>query len=507
MGALPGVATGNRAHGAVDAHTRSAPPDGMTRMAISGAGQGMRRESFGLGAIMAEGLLSRLSFGVISFALPLYARRLGISLTDIGILIGLNGAIAIAIKPLCGWATDRYGPRRILLTAVALRSVVSLLLVFAVSLGHLYAIRALHGVAMGLRDPAAGVLLAGGAEKRVASRFAWYQSAKQMGGNLGRSVAGLLIGLTASRYSLVFLAAFALSSLPLIAVFLSVHDPADDGVKPSAAAAASPAASRSHMRARVFAYAGLGVLVAGTANMLTQLFPLIATEYAHLTPGQAGMVFLVGSVVGVVGGPVFGWLADHVGPRHRQHRVVAPVPRLPHAGGHRHREGDRRPRQGRVPPGVGLDHGERREGRPQVARPDHQPARHGRGSGRARGTPRRWSALERVGHRSPDHGARRARGRQRDLRDRGLPAGARGPSHRRFAVRGRRGHRRGGRRLTSRAGFLERVHREGDARLADVGHRVRAVHPRELQDARVRDDRARERCLTPMARTPLMLRS
>jgi MFS family permease len=284
-------------------------------MAITGAGQGMRRESFGLGAIMAEGLLSRLSFGVISFALPLYARRLGISLTDIGILIGLNGAIAIAIKPLCGWATDRYGPRRILLAAVALRSVVSLLLVFAVSLGHLYAIRALHGVAMGLRDPAAGVLLAGGAEKRVASRFAWYQSAKQMGGNLGRSVAGLLIGLTASRYSLVFLAAFALSSLPLIAVFLSVHDPVDDGVKPSAAAASSPA-SRSHMRARVFAYAGLGVLVAGTANMLTQLFPLIATEYAHLTPGQAGMVFLVGSVVGVVGGPVFGWLADHVGPRH-----------------------------------------------------------------------------------------------------------------------------------------------------------------------------------------------
>jgi MFS family permease len=195
--------------------------------------------------------------------------------------------------------------------------VVSLLLVFAGSLWHLYAIRALHGVAMGLRDPAAGVLLADGAEKRVASRFGWYQSAKQLGGNLGRSLAGLLIAITASRYPLVFSGAFALSALPLVVVVLYVRDPAD--ARRSAAArakAAAPAAPRGRVRARVFAYAGLGVLVAGTANMLTQLFPLIATEYAHLTPGQTGVIFLVGSVIGVVGGPIFGWLSDRVGPRH-----------------------------------------------------------------------------------------------------------------------------------------------------------------------------------------------
>ena len=31
--------------------------------------------------ILAEGFLSRLSFGIISFALPLYARQLGLGLT------------------------------------------------------------------------------------------------------------------------------------------------------------------------------------------------------------------------------------------------------------------------------------------------------------------------------------------------------------------------------------------------------------------------------------------
>jgi MFS family permease len=272
-----------------------------------------RGERYGLAALVAEGLLSRLSFGVVSFALPLYARRLGIGLAEIGVLVGLNGAIAIALKPICGWATDRFGARRALVAAVALRSVVSLLLVFAGSLWQLYAIRALHGVAMGLRDPAAGVLLAGGAEKRVASRFGWYQSAKQMGGNLGRGAAGLLIAVTGSRYPLVFFAAFALSALPIAVVALYVRD--DGHPRAVRAPAAVAGAPRRRLPARVLAYAGLGVLVAGTANMLSQLFPVLATEYAHLSEGQAGIVFLAGSVLGVAGGPVFGWLSDRVGPR------------------------------------------------------------------------------------------------------------------------------------------------------------------------------------------------
>jgi MFS family permease len=274
-----------------------------------------RGEALGLASILGEGLLSRLSFGIISFALPLYARRLGISIAEVGVLVGLNGAVAIALKPLCGWATDRFGPRRTLLAAVVLRSVVSLLLVFAGALWQLYAIRLLHGVAMGLRDPAAGVLLAGGAEKRVASRFGWYQSAKQMGANLGRGAAGLLIAVTGSRYPLVFFGAFALSALPVLVVWRYVRDPAPAVPQSSRAAPAAAAAGRSRMRAKVLAYAGLGVLVAGTANMLTQLFPVLATEYAHLTEAQAGIVYLVGSLLGVAGGPVFGWISDQVGPR------------------------------------------------------------------------------------------------------------------------------------------------------------------------------------------------
>ena len=47
-------------------------------------------------AIVGEGLLSRLSFGLISFALPLYARHLGFSLSQVGILVALNSAVGPA---------------------------------------------------------------------------------------------------------------------------------------------------------------------------------------------------------------------------------------------------------------------------------------------------------------------------------------------------------------------------------------------------------------------------
>ncbi|HEY6100691.1 MAG TPA: MFS transporter, partial [Anaeromyxobacter sp.] len=134
-------------------------------------------------AIVGEGLFSRLAFGVLGFALPLYARRLGLSLTEIGVLLSLNSAVAIGLKPVLGFAADRFGPKRTLVVAVALRSVVSLLLVFAAAPWQLFAIRALYGVSMALRDPAASVLVAErGGRRGVASAFAWYQTARTAAG-------------------------------------------------------------------------------------------------------------------------------------------------------------------------------------------------------------------------------------------------------------------------------------------------------------------------------------
>ena len=257
-------------------------------------------------AIVAEGFFSRLSFGLISFALPLYAYRLGLSLTAIGFLLSLNLVVALALKPVMGAAADRFGRKLSFTTAIVLRSAVSLLLVFATLPWHLFATRSLHGISISLRDPAANTLIAEhGGKKAVASAFAWYQTAKSLAGILGKSAAGILLALSASSFSLVFAVAFVLSIVPVLLVVRYVSEPARDAEEErELEEVGTPAPGLAR-------FAGLGFLISGTAYMLSNLFPILAVEYAGLSEGEAGLVYSLTAVV-VLAGPIFGWLSDNV---------------------------------------------------------------------------------------------------------------------------------------------------------------------------------------------------
>lgn len=266
-------------------------------------------------AIIAEGLFSRLSFGVIGFALPLYARHLGFSFGQIGVLVSLNSAVALLCKPLLGWVGDRFGLKRTFVTSIAMRSIVSLLLAFATGPWALYAIRGFYGVSMSLRDPSANGLIAEhGGKESVASAFAWYQTARQVASSVSKALAGVLLAVTVSNYSLVFIVAFALSVLPLLVVAIFVREPLQSETQPVAGKSASTKTSVEprKTRTRSLPFVGFGFLVAGTAEMLSGLFPLIATEYGHLSKAQAGVIYTVSTLIAIVSGPVFGWLADHV---------------------------------------------------------------------------------------------------------------------------------------------------------------------------------------------------
>jgi MFS family permease len=112
---------------------------------------------------------------------------------------------------------------------------------------------------------------------------------------------------------LIFSLAFALSILPLAAVFF-VTERRDEETPQDKPAEEKPLeagvdASRNH---RILPFVGFGFLVAGTAEMLSGLFPVIATEYAHLGKAQAGIIYTVSTLIAIFSGPIFGWLADNV---------------------------------------------------------------------------------------------------------------------------------------------------------------------------------------------------
>jgi MFS family permease len=266
------------------------------------------RRDVSVAALVAEGFLSRLSFGVVKFALPLYAYHLGLSLSEIGFLASVNAIVTLVLKPGTARLADRFGCKPMLLGAIGLRSLVSLLLVFAAAPWQLYAVRSVHGAATSLRDPSVNALLAEhGGKKAVASAFAWYQTAKTLAGSLGAAVAGILLSATAGNYSLVFGIAFLLSILPLLPVGRFVHEQTQRGEAESATIAPPPGGPRP----AVLPFMGLGFLISGTAQMVSPLLPVLATQYAGLTAGEAGAIYLASTAV-ILTGPVFGWLSDHV---------------------------------------------------------------------------------------------------------------------------------------------------------------------------------------------------
>jgi MFS family permease len=283
-------------------------------------------------AIVAEGFLSRLSFGIISFALPIYAHRVGMNLFEIGVLMTLNQVVAMALKPAMGWVADRVGLKRSFTASILIRSLIALCLVVANSPWQLYTIKAIHGGSKALRDPAANALIAEyGGKKAIASAFAWYHTAKIVAGSMGKAIAGILLSATASNFSFAFNIAFLLSLFPLYSVirYLKPDRPitaiaiaqnngksglenSESGPHPALSGTPLPSLGEGNGAAKsvILSFSILSFGINGTAEMLRGLFPILATEYAGLSEAQTGLIYIVSTVIVLISGPIFGWLAD-----------------------------------------------------------------------------------------------------------------------------------------------------------------------------------------------------
>ncbi|HET9650916.1 MAG TPA: MFS transporter [Usitatibacter sp.] len=290
-----------------------APGSGL-RQRLAGFLGGIRSNPT-IAAIATEGFLTRLGFGMVGFALPLFALHLGMSLAEVGGLYALHGATVLAIKPLMGWAADRFGRKRTLVFAVAMRCVVGVSFIFAFLPWHLFAIRILQGVMTAARDPSASALIAvHGKKKSMASAFAWYYTARDVGHSLGAAAAGLLIAAT-GEYRLVFAAAFVTSCVALVSVVRYVREtPAKAGADEEAAAADETLTVRSFREtyAPLLPYFGFGLLVSVTAEMMRGIFPIVAVHYGHLTVAEAGIAASASSIAILAAGPAFAWLSDNV---------------------------------------------------------------------------------------------------------------------------------------------------------------------------------------------------
>lgn len=261
-------------------------------------------------AVIIEGLLGRLGFGVVTFALPFYALSLGMSYTEVGILAALRLVAAIALKPWMGRIADRYGIRNIYVASIIGRCVVTVLFAVATTPWALFVIRFLHGVTTAARDPVSAVLISEVTpDGKVARAYAWYGSARELGAALGFLVAGVMLAATHDFYPAVFLFAGAISVVALLAVmFMVPRADSRGGLKTDSASLPTSAQERAAWQE----VALVGLLLAASGSMITQLFPVLAVEYADLSKAQAGVLYAIATAVSVIAGPFLGWMADTV---------------------------------------------------------------------------------------------------------------------------------------------------------------------------------------------------
>jgi EmrB/QacA subfamily drug resistance transporter len=108
---------------------------------------------------VAAMFMSILDATIVNVALPTIGRDFGVSATAVdGIAIAFLVSLAISI-PASGWLGDKYGGKRVLLTAIALFTAASALCGVASSLAELVAFRIFQGAAGGMLAPVGMAML------------------------------------------------------------------------------------------------------------------------------------------------------------------------------------------------------------------------------------------------------------------------------------------------------------------------------------------------------------
>lgn len=247
------------------------------------------------------GLAQFLSFFLLLPALPVYARRLGLPESRIGIMTGAFPVAAMMVRPVAGWAADRYGRKPFLLAGALVFAVASALYGLSRTLPALILVRALHGVGMGLY-PTGGMAMA--ADLAPPARRGQVMGLVGIAANVALAIgpaAGLAL---ANRWGFDWL--FALSAaIALIALALALGQ---------AETLAAPVRVRLALGS-AFSVAALGPCVVVLCLMMTYgvqstYLPLYAAARGD---DSAGLFFTVMACAIIVSRGLGGGLSDRLG--------------------------------------------------------------------------------------------------------------------------------------------------------------------------------------------------
>jgi MFS family permease len=273
-----------------------------------------------LGAVVVAQTATTVVATTPAFLIPALMRERGLSLVEAGLVAAAPNFGLVLTLVAWGWATDRWGERRILLIGLASTTVAIALSCLATNLVWLGLALVLAGALSACTNSASGRLITGWFPRE---RRGLAMGIRQSCQPIGVAIAALAVPALARwglDVALAFGGVLVLISLALVAVV--VVDPMRDAAKPEAPTAtlAANPYRRSTVLQRIHAVSILLVVPQFTLSIFGLVWFIAAFGWSEVA---AGTVVAVAQLAGAGSRIVAGQLSDAVRSRLRPLRWVA----------------------------------------------------------------------------------------------------------------------------------------------------------------------------------------
>jgi MFS transporter, DHA1 family, tetracycline resistance protein len=263
-----------------------------------------------------------LGFGIVIPFLPMYAARLGIGATAIGVILSAYSAMQFICAPLLGRLSDRIGRRPIIMLGLFGSSLSYLIYAVADSFPGLLISRAVHGACAATISTAQAYVADTTEESKRAHAMGMIGAAFGLGFVLGPAAGGALGGASLRR-PVIIAAALTFANLIFAALWLpestrpveNIQGRRDDEI---GAAPRRPwlfdlyrSLGRHRAIARLFLIAFL--LTFAIASLEATFSLTVPAVYGYAAAGVGGLLAFAGLVQAIAQGYLIGKLAPRIG--------------------------------------------------------------------------------------------------------------------------------------------------------------------------------------------------
>jgi len=185
---------------------------------------GVSRNVFFLGIVS---MLNDFSNEMIQAIMPIFlTATLGAPIFVVGLIEGVADALASVLKIVFGWASDKWKMRKKIAVAGYILSVSTRpFFTIASNFWHIFFLRSLDRVGKGMRDAPRDALISESTESNTLGKsFGFHRMMDTFGGMMGPLLVFFLLPVFFGSYELIFLVAFAVGALAVLAfVFVEEH--------------------------------------------------------------------------------------------------------------------------------------------------------------------------------------------------------------------------------------------------------------------------------------------